>query len=136
MTDSKLVRRDFLRSSGLTLAGLLSLPTVMARAEGNKVAVPLAKLEMLKTVGGSVVIKVKDKLVLLIRDTATSVKAYSPICTHLHCVVAYRAGENKIKCPCHGSEFDIDGQVVHGPAPRRLEAYAATLDAERIVVTL
>jgi Rieske Fe-S protein len=120
----------------LTLAGLLGLPAATARAEGNKVAVPLAKLEMLKTKGGSVVIKVKDKLVLLIRDTATSVKAYNPICTHMHCVVAYNAGENKIKCPCHGSEFTLDGHVVHGPAPRPLEAYGATLEAERIVVTL
>jgi len=136
MPDSKIVRRGFLKCSGLTLAGLLGLPALTARAEGNKVAVPLAKLEMLKTKGGSVVIKVKDKLVLLIRDTATSVKAYNPICTHMHCVVAYSAGENKIKCPCHGSEFALDGHVVHGPAPRPLEAYGATLEAERIVVTL
>jgi Rieske Fe-S protein len=136
MPDTKLVRRGFLKSSGLTLAGLLGLPALAARAEGNKVAVPLAKLEMLKAKGGSVVIKVKEKLVLLIRDTATSVKAYSPICTHMHCVVAYSAGENKIKCPCHGSEFDLDGHVVHGPAARPLEVHAATLEAERIVVTL
>jgi cytochrome b6-f complex iron-sulfur subunit len=54
----------------------------------------------------------------------------------MHCVVAYSAGENKINCPCHGSQFDLDGHVVHGPAPHPLEAYAATLEAERIVVTL
>ena len=136
MPDSKLVRRNFLKSSGLTLAGLLGLPTVMAHAEGTKVAVPLAKLEMLKAAGGSVEIKVKSKLVLLIRNTPTSVKAFNPICTHMHCVVAYSAGENKINCPCHGSQFDLDGHVVHGPAPHPLETYAATLEAERIVVTL
>jgi Rieske Fe-S protein len=136
MTDSRLNRRSFLKGSGLTLGALLTLPTVAARAEGQRIAIALSKVEMLKSVGGSVVLKVKGKLLLLVRDTATTVRAFNPTCTHRQCVVAYQSGERQIKCPCHGSRYDLDGHVTHGPAPRALEVYAAVLDGEQIIVTL
>ncbi len=136
MSSSTFGRRDFLLGSGLGLGTLLVLPTVAASAEGDKVAIPLAKLEVLKTVGGSVVLKLKGKLVLLVRDSATSVRAFNPICTHRECVVAYNPGEKKIKCPCHGSQFDLNGHAVHGPASRPLATYAADLAGEQIIVTL
>lgn len=136
MSSSTFGRRPFLLSSGLGLAALLGLPAVAAHAAGSKVAIPLAKLEPLKSVGGSIVLKVKDKLLLLVRDGATSVRAFNPVCTHRQCVVAFNAGEKKIKCPCHGSQFDLNGNVVHGPAPRPLETYAAELVGEQIIVTL
>ena len=46
--------------------------------------------------------------------------AYSAICTHQGCTVAYKNGE--LACPCHGSVFDPanGAQVVAGPAPRPL----------------
>ena len=136
MSSSGFGRRRFLLGSGLSLGTLLALPTVAARAEGHKVAVPLAKLEVLKSVGGSIALKLKDKLVLLVRDSATSVRAFNPVCTHRQCVVAFNAGDNKIKCPCHGSQFDLDGRVIHGPAPRPLETYPAELVNEQVIVTL
>ena len=136
MSSSKLGRRHFLLGSGLGLGALLSLPTLPARAEGKRVAIPLAKLELLKSVGGSVVLKVHEKLLLLVRDSATTVRAFNPVCTHRQCVVAYSAGEHKIDCPCHGSQFDLDGKVVKGPAPRPLQSYPAELAGEQIIVTL
>ncbi len=136
MSSSTFGRRGFLLGSGLGLGTLLVLPTVSSRAEGGKVAIPLAKLEVLKSVGGSVVLKLKGKLVLLVRDSATSVRALDPVCTHRECLVAYNPGENKLKCPCHGSQFDLNGRVVHGPASRPLANYAAELAGEQIIVTL
>src|SRR5215207_11545228 len=46
--------------------------------------------------------------------------AYSAVCTHQACTVAYKDG--KLACPCHGSVFDpADGaSVVTGPAQRPL----------------
>ncbi|MGI8910522.1 MAG: ubiquinol-cytochrome c reductase iron-sulfur subunit [Rubrobacteraceae bacterium] len=46
--------------------------------------------------------------------------AYSAICTHQQCTVAYRGGQ--LACPCHGSIYDPanGAQVVSGPAPRPL----------------
>jgi Rieske Fe-S protein len=46
--------------------------------------------------------------------------AYSAICTHQGCTVAYKNGQ--LACPCHGSVYDPSNgaQVVAGPAPRPL----------------
>jgi Rieske Fe-S protein len=42
--------------------------------------------------------------------------AYSAVCTHQRCTVAYRNGQ--LACPCHGSVFDAENgaEVVNGPA--------------------
>jgi Rieske Fe-S protein len=43
--------------------------------------------------------------------------AYSAVCTHQGCTVAYQNGE--LACPCHGSVFDPSkkgGAVLNGPA--------------------
>jgi len=42
----------------------------------------------------------------------------SLICTHLGCVAS--RGEDGFHCPCHGSKFGTDGEVLGGPAPRGL----------------
>jgi len=136
MSNAKLGRRHFLLGSGLGLGALLGLPTVPARAAGHRIAIPLAKLEMLKSVGGMVVLKVEGKLLLLVRDSPTTARAFNPVCTHRQCLVAYKAAEHKIECPCHGSQFDLDGHVLKGPAPRPLERYAAELQGDQIIVSL
>lgn len=43
-----------------------------------------------------------------------------PVCTHMGCTVAWKAEQNRFVCPCHGSQYDAQGQVVHGPARRNL----------------
>jgi cytochrome b6-f complex iron-sulfur subunit len=47
-------------------------------------------------------------------------RALSSVCTHLGCVTRYQPGEETIACPCHGSRFSLDGEVLSGPAPRPL----------------
>jgi len=47
-------------------------------------------------------------------------RALSAVCTHLGCITRYRPDERIIACPCHGSRFALDGEVIAGPAPRPL----------------
>jgi cytochrome b6-f complex iron-sulfur subunit len=53
--------------------------------------------------------------------------ALSTVCTHLGCTPNWLDGEQKFKCPCHGSGFYKDGINFEGPAPRPLERYAIRL---------
>ncbi|MSO21258.1 MAG: Rieske (2Fe-2S) protein [Acidobacteria bacterium] len=42
-------------------------------------------------------------------------------CTHLGCTPDWKDGENKFKCPCHGSGYDNEGVNFEGPAPRPMD---------------
>ena len=54
------------------------------------------------------------------RDDDARLHAVSPRCTHLGCFVEWNTAERSWDCPCHGSRFDPDGQVLQGPAVRPL----------------
>jgi len=54
--------------------------------------------------------------------------ALSMICPHLGCTVERREGD--YLCPCHGSRFLQNGDVVNGPADRGLNYIQLTLTAD------
>jgi cytochrome b6-f complex iron-sulfur subunit len=65
--------------------------------------------------GGALVFR--EERVALLREGET-VYALSLVCTHLGCSVTVTA--DGLVCPCHGSRFDRQGKVLHGPADRPL----------------
>jgi glycine/D-amino acid oxidase-like deaminating enzyme/nitrite reductase/ring-hydroxylating ferredoxin subunit len=54
------------------------------------------------------------------RDHDGDAHAVSLRCTHLGCLLRFNAAETSWDCPCHGSRFDIDGEVLEGPATQPL----------------
>ena len=69
-------------------------------------------------------IAIDPKRVCIVRE-GNKVAAISTTCTHLGCIVAPSA--TGFQCPCHGSRFDVDGNVTGGPAPKALAWYAVSL---------
>ena len=55
------------------------------------------------------------------RDDAGELHTVSLRCTHLGCLTKWNDAERSWDCPCHGSRFDPDGNVLAGPAVRPLE---------------
>lgn len=53
--------------------------------------------------------------------------AVSAICTHRNCKLDAET-DKTFSCPCHGSTFDADGKVTHGPARRNLPVYGISTD--------
>jgi len=45
----------------------------------------------------------------------------SPICPHLGCRPEWHDDANRFQCPCHGSQFTLQGEHVAGPAPRGMD---------------
>ena len=62
----------------------------------------------------------REARVALMRQ-GESVYALNLVCTHLGCTV--NVTSTGLICPCHGSSFDREGKVLHGPADRPLERY-------------
>ena len=48
-------------------------------------------------------------------------------CTHLGCTVPWDANAGTFLCPCHSSEFDMEGSVQNPPAPRPLDLFAVSI---------
>jgi Rieske Fe-S protein len=80
-------------------------------------------------VGSGVIV---DKVVVT-QPTAGVFKGFSAICTHAGCTVN-KVADGTIDCPCHGSKFNLDGTVAHGPAQKPLPAEAITVEGDSIVL--
>ncbi len=74
------------------------------------------------------------KAVWAVKHPQGEVTVFSPICTHLGCGYRWDNAENKFLCPCHGSSFGINGQVLGGPAPRPLDRLPAKVESGRLLV--
>lgn len=56
----------------------------------------------------------------LYRDEDGILHAVSITCTHMGCILRFNEAERSWDCPCHGSRFDLDGDVLQGPAVKAL----------------
>jgi glycine/D-amino acid oxidase-like deaminating enzyme/nitrite reductase/ring-hydroxylating ferredoxin subunit len=66
--------------------------------------------------GEGKIIKVEGQKIAAYRDDAGTLHCVSPVCTHMGCDVAWNGAERTWDCPCHGSRFNPNGDVVNGPA--------------------
>lgn len=55
------------------------------------------------------------------RDYNDEIHTVSAVCPHLGCIVSWNSAEKSWDCPCHGSRFSYEGEVIHGPAVNHLE---------------
>lgn len=60
--------------------------------------------------------------------------AYSAVCTHQQCEVAYQPESSQLACPCHGSIFDPadGGQVLNGPAEQPLPEIPVQVQEDQV----
>ncbi|MBA3697375.1 MAG: FAD-dependent oxidoreductase [Planctomycetes bacterium] len=68
------------------------------------------------------------------RDDAGVLHACSAVCPHLGGLVRWNASERTWDCPCHGSRFTVDGQVINGPANTALTPITAEQLDEAVLV--
>lgn len=124
-------RREFLGLlSGAGFAAALGSCTKEAKAPRvAHVEVPLAQVP----VGARHVVLFNGTPVEVHRR-ADGVEAFSLICTHMGCTVAWREPEKAFVCPCHGGRFDAEGKPLRGPALRPLSRVPARIEGERIVL--
>jgi glycine/D-amino acid oxidase-like deaminating enzyme/nitrite reductase/ring-hydroxylating ferredoxin subunit len=72
--------------------------------------------------GEGAIVREGTRKVAAYRDDAGELHVLSAVCSHLGCIVSWNGAEKSWDCPCHGSRFDVTGEVLHGPASKALEA--------------
>ncbi|ASC73613.1 Cytochrome b6 complex subunit C [Halomicronema hongdechloris C2206] len=60
--------------------------------------------------------------------------AVNPTCTHAGCTVDWNVARELFVCPCHQSQYAVDGDVVGGPAPSPLPRFNVKVEGDRVLV--
>ncbi|UCG78739.1 MAG: ubiquinol-cytochrome c reductase iron-sulfur subunit [Nitrospirota bacterium] len=133
-------RRNFLRSF-LTFLGSLTLVSFVYPAarflyptKQNDLADKVVLHKKDVAPGSSLNITLDNKPVIVVHRRNQGFIALSRVCTHLGCLVRYDRGEDRIICPCHAAQFNLEGNVISGPAPRPLERIPLQVKSEKIYI--
>jgi cytochrome b6-f complex iron-sulfur subunit len=124
----KLARDGFLYLSGaLTLVGFFRFldfdPSSAPKTEfdiGSAEKYPLGSRTML------------DEIPAILIHAESGFSALSLVCTHLGCNLG--EDEGGFACPCHGSRFDAQGKVTHGPAAKHLSSLRIEISEDNRVI--
>ena len=136
-------RRSFLNILWIILGGVALAEFVavaFAFLRPGKAKILKEKTETIVTAGAverfapnSVTAFVRGKFYLVCLEDGGFL-ALSRTCTHLGCSVPWIEKEMKFACPCHGSAFDITGNVLDAPAPRALDIYPISIENKIVKV--
>ena len=77
-----------------------------------------------------------NEKILVVHRGGGKLSAVSAICTHMACNVNYDTELGLIVCPCHGSQYSLEGQNIEGPAQRPLKQYNVETEGGQIVISL
>jgi menaquinol-cytochrome c reductase iron-sulfur subunit len=70
----------------------------------------------------------------VVKLSETEVVAYAPQCTHLGCAYHFEESKGEFVCPCHTTNFALDGRVLGGPAPRPLDRFPTRVQGSRLLI--
>ena len=70
--------------------------------------------------GEGAVVRRGARKVAVYRDDDGHVHERSAVCTHAGCIVHWNSTNRSWDCPCHGSRYSPDGEVLNGPAVNAL----------------
>jgi len=142
-------RRKFILSTSGTVALAVAAPistllqgctssgyALNAEVTRDTIVIPLATLPDLNQPYAYVRLYVErytNPFLLFHRDDGELV-ALQSTCSHRGCEV--KKLRTKLECPCHGSEYDLSGEVRKGPAPEPLERYRVQQFTDRLEILL
>lgn len=140
-TNQGTTRRGFLDwlialGSGITVLAMtipgLAYLWPAARGGGAK-SVEVKDANKLKP-DESETIQFGSQVVIVVRGRS-GFKAFSASCTHLGCLVKWEQESREFKCPCHAGVFDLNGEVVSGPAPSPLPEFKVKQVGDKVIVS-
>ncbi len=130
MKDKKQTRRYFIKSAivGLTVGLAILWDKMVTR---NKVINTKRNYSLIFNPND----KISFQEDFIIVNTGDKLKVLSSRCTHLGCKINHEYNL-QLLCPCHGSSFDLEGNVVKGPAVKPLQLYDYKLDKDTNIISV
>jgi cytochrome b6-f complex iron-sulfur subunit len=116
-------RRDFLKiatDSLLAVSGILGIGGLIRFLSYRADPAPQSEFD----IGPSAMYPKNSRTILsdipaVVIHADEGIRAISLTCTHLGCTIEERSFG--FECPCHGSQYDLDGKVLKGPAGTKLK---------------
>lgn len=126
MDRRRFVELSACAAAGVTVipvAGCASLATVRLQPMRGVLRLAVRNYPELDRPGGALKVAPtgSPQPIFVLADENGDFIALSSVCTHLKCTVALEG--QRMVCPCHGSTFDRQGEVVVGPAESPLDRY-------------
>ncbi len=119
-------------AAGLSFTGCIGFHYVNATVRGNTVAIARREFESARF--ALVDVPGLPLPLYVYKDDKAGFSAVSTRCMHRGCQVEPVDGH--LICPCHGSEYTNQGEVLKGPTLLPLQRYTVTADEETVVVTI
>ena len=130
----------FLESCKNTLIGPTGsqiMPKVSGTLSGSTVTVSVDSSSPLSKTGTAALVNYSGGSLLVDHPSGNTFNALSSTCTHQACqITGFDTGSGHFICPCHGSMFDVNGNVVQGPAGRPLPKYSSQLNGTQLTITV
>ena len=142
-------RRDFLKMCGQGLAGITVIGFVApiinscsssSTDPGASVAAFTITVDVSALTTDNTAVRTvtpDGHALLVVRQNAATYISLLLVCTHELCGGKDMQLSGKtINCSCHGSQFDLSGNVTKGPATTSLKTYSTTFDSTTKKVTV
>jgi cytochrome b6-f complex iron-sulfur subunit len=114
-----------------------SLSQIQGNVSGNIVTITVDSSSPLAKNGSAALINFTNGQLLVDRPSDTQFNALAATCTHAGCTVSgFDTSNSQFVCPCHGSRYDLNGQVVQGPAPTALQQYQTKYSNNVLTITI
>ena len=144
MAQARTSRRDILRLGAAAAAAACGGCAIFGSRKADVTAEPRqgvvrltqAQSAALLASEGTLLVKpegIHDKI-LVVHLMDHDLYAVSAICTHMGCTVDYKKETGQIDCPCHGSQYALDGSVLRGPAKQPLKRYDVTTENGQVMI--
>jgi Rieske Fe-S protein len=127
-------RRCFVQLAATGLVGACaSMLVTPVTPEGNLVLLPLRDYPELDRPGGALKIRPvgSDQTFYVLALENGEFAVVSPICKHQGCTVDIAPA--RLECPCHGSMYTREGDVLRGPTQAPLDRFAAEVSSDGVL---
>ena len=139
-------RRNFLSTLPAAVAGITTAgaalqstgcaiaPTYQVTVGAGRIALSVAEVHSRMGEQSALILRgseLPESIILL--KGLSGFSAVGTTCTHLGCSV--RPGKGQLQCPCHGSSYDLTGDVIRGPAQRPLNRYSVSVSGDELVIS-